>query len=591
MPRVQTVTGPSVASQGLTGGFDRSNPQPIQNNQLAEAGRAMFEVGSAIQERQDADLVMRAETEIKGKWLEWEGEAKQRKGQQAWGVAKEAASWWDQNTSKAAEGLENPLQKRIFANAVSKLKMQSVGAFSGFEAGERRASLTESAQASIVGSINLAAANPGNPEVLTSSKADIVKRSAILATLNGWDPAMKAAKEGEYLTNFHKQVIQGLVRDNPAAAREYFEANKAEIDGSQHAEVGEFARKATATKRAEDAADAVWQTGGPKSDRDPVQLDKLEAQLREQFKADPDTAKMAIAGVRERAQAFKDARRERDDQLEAGVNQAILDGATPQQIRRMPQFLSLSPESARKISDFMENKAVRAEQVAAARESRAAARESRAASAESRAQSALTRQGTAAYLIYSNPDTLNGMTEAQVLNLLPTLGNDLTSHLMTQKRALAKPGRLGEAKMDDDDFRHIARQMQLPVDDANTPERKAAIGELKYRVEQIIETVQQRAGKPISRGEKQEIMRNEMARTVTVDTWGWSNKEVPVIALTPDDAARVIIPPADKKQLAEAMRTMYARTNAPQYAPTDDNLRRFYLLKKSPTAGMILPAK
>ena len=584
MPRVPTVTGPGVAEASLTGGFDRSNPQPIQNNQLAEAGRAMFEVGSAIQERQDADLVMRAETEIKGKWLEWEGQAKQRKGQQAWGVAKEAASWWDQNTSKAAEGLENPLQKRIFANSVAKLKTQSVGAFSGFEAGERRASLTESAQASIVGSINLAAANPGNPEVLTTSKADIVKRSAILATLNGWDPAMKAAKEGQYLTNFHKQVIQGLVRDNPAAAREYFEANKAEIDGSQHAEVGEFARKATATRQAEEAADAVWQTGGPKGDREPVQLDKLEAQLRAQFKSDPDTAKLAISGLRERAAAFKDARRERDDQLEAGVNQAILDGASPQQIRRMPQFLSLSPESARKISDFLDNRALRAEQ-------HAAARESRAASAETRQQTALTRRGTAAYLVYSNPDTLNGMSEAQVLNLLPDLGNDLTTHLMAQKRALSKPGKLGEAKMDDDDFKHIGRQMQLPVDDANTPEKKAAIGELKYRVEQIIEATQQRAGKPISRGEKQEIMRNEMARTVTVDTWGWNNKEVPIVALTPEQAARVIIPPADRQQLTDAMRTMYARTNAPQYAPTDDNLRRFYLLKKSPTAGMILPAK
>lgn len=196
-----------------------------------------------------------------------------------------------------------------------------------------------------------------------------------------------------------------------------------------------------------------------------------------------------------------------------------------------------------------------------------------------------------AYLTYSNPDTLHGMTEAQVINLLPTLGNELTNHLMTQKRALAKPGRIGEAKMDQEDFNHLARQMKLPVDSATSEEQKAALGELKYRVEQMIETVQQRAGKPISRAEKQEIMRSEMARTVTVDTWGWTNQEVPVVALTPEQARAVIIPPADRQQLVEAMRTMYQRTNAPQYAPTDDNLRRFYLLKKSPTAGMILPAK
>lgn len=94
MPRVPTIAGPSIAEQPLTGGFDRSNPQPIQNNQLAEAGRAMFEIGTQIQEIEDADALLREETVTKGKWLEWAAEAKQRKGQQAWGVAKKAASWW-----------------------------------------------------------------------------------------------------------------------------------------------------------------------------------------------------------------------------------------------------------------------------------------------------------------------------------------------------------------------------------------------------------------------------------------------------------------------------------------------------------------
>jgi hypothetical protein len=585
MPRVPQVTGPSVAEQPLTGGFSRVNPQPIQNTQLAEAGRAMFEIGTAIQERQDADLIMRAETEIKGKYLEWEAEAKQRKGQAAWGVAKDAASWWDENTSKTSESLENPRQKRLFQRAIANLKVHSVGAFSGHEASERRASLTESAQASIVGSINLAAANPANPEVLSSSKQDVVKRTAMLAQLNGWDPAMRDAKQAEYLTNFHKQVIQGLVRDNPAAAKDYFETNKGEIEGSQHAEIGAFATKATATRAGESTADAIWQTSGPKSDRDPVTLDVMEQQLRKQLAGNDEAVKVGIAGLRERAGAFKDSRRERDDQLEASVNQAILDGKSPRQIRSMPAFLSLSPESARKIADFMDNRALRTEQ-------HAAARESRAATAEGREQTRLARQGMGAYLVYSNPDTLNGMTESQVLNLLPSLGNELTSHLMQQKRALGKPGKLGEAKMDQEDFAHLARQMKLPVDDARTPEQKAALGELKYRVEQVIEAVQQRAGKPITRGEKQEIMRTEMARTVTVNPgWFSTNRDVPVIALTPDEVSRVVVPPADRQQLTDAMRTMYERTKAPQYAPTPENLKRFYLLKKSPTAGMILPAQ
>ena len=588
MPRVPTTQGPSVGAAPLSGGFQRSSASPEllggPSRQIEQAGRAMQEVGAQIQEREDADMLMRAETEIKGKYLEWEGEAKQRKGQNAWGVAKDAAKWWDDNAQKVTDTLGNPRQKALFERTVLQHRALAVGAFSGYEAGERRRSLDESAQASIVGSINLAAANPQDPAALTAAKADVIKRNTLRAQINGWDGEMTRAQEATYLTNFHKQVIQGLVRDNPTAARDYFEANKGEIEGQFHAELGEFARKATATKRAEDAADAVWQTAGPKGDRDPVQLDVLEKQIRDQFKADPETAKIAIAGLRERAAAFKDSRRERDDQLEASVNQAIMDGKGAREIRSMPAFLSLSPESARKISDFMDNRALRAEQQAAARESRAASR-------ESRQQTTLTREGTGAYLIYSNPDTLRGMTESQVLNLLPDLGNELTQHLMTQKRALEKPGKLAEAKIDHDDFNHVARQMKLPVDETKlSEEKKAALGEVKYRVEQVIEATQQRAGKPLTRTEKMDLMRTEMARTVTVKGF-WSDKETPVIALTPDQAAKVVIPAADREQITEAMRVMYQRTQSADYAPTDANLRRFYLLKKSPTAGMILPAK
>ncbi|HSV48365.1 MAG TPA: hypothetical protein VLJ58_21430 [Ramlibacter sp.] len=585
MPRVPTVSGPSIASQPLTGGFDRSNPQPIVNRQLGEFSRALFEVGNAIQERQDADLVMRAETEIKGKYLEWEGEAKQRKGQQAWGIAKEAAGWWDEQTSKVSEGLENPLQKRVFTSTIAKLKMQSVGAFSGYEAGERRASLTESAQASIVGSINLAAANPGNPEVLKSSKLDVLKRGDILAQLNGWDPAIKEAKQAEHLTNFHKQVIQGLVRDNPAEAKAYFDANKAEIEGSQQAEVGAFATKATATRVGESTADAVWQTAGPKSDRDPVTLDVMEQRLRKDLAGNDDAIKVGIAGLRERAAAFKDSRRERDDQLEAGVNQAILDGKSPREIRGMPAFLQLSPESARKIADFMDNRALRAEQTAAARESRAA-------TAEARQQTALQRRGTAAYLVYSNPDTLNGMSESQVLNLLPDLGNELTSHLMQQKRALAaNPSKLAEARVDQDDFNQVAQDMGLRPFAAKSEDEKAALGSLKFRVEQLVATAQQGGKKVLSRDEKLGLMRQELARRVTVDgTWSFA-KDVPVIALRAEDIKDVVVPTANRREIAEQMRTMFQQTNDSRFAPTEDNLKRWYLKGKSPAAGMIPNAR
>lgn len=595
MPRVPLVDGQRVAEAPLQGGQQRSGLQAntFQNTQGAEIGRALVDATAQIQERTDADMVMRAESEIKAKWMEWEGEAKQRRGQQAWGVAKEAGQWWDDNANKAAEGLSSPTQKALFQRTVMQLRGHSVGAFSGYEAGQRRESLDESAQASIVGSINMAAANPTDTVLHQATKADIVKRNAMRAKINGWDPVMAEAKQAEYLTNFHKQVIQGLVVQDPLKAEAYFEANKGEIAGTQHAEVGAFAMKATAARLGDTAAEAIWQTAGPKGDREPVQVDVLLAKAREQLQGRPEAMEAAVKGLKERAAAFKDGRHERAEQLEAGVNQAILDGATPAQIRSMPDFLKLPPESARKISDFLERRELHKEQVAASRASRAAANESRADAAEARAERRKGREGTAAYLVYSNPDTLNNMTESQVLNLLPTLGNELTTHLMSQKRALGKnPAKLAEARMDADDFNHVARQMGLPIDDKSTPEQKEAKGELRYRIEQMIDVAQQGGKKTLTRAEKLDLVRREVARTVTVDPGLFSaNREVPVIALTRDQVARVVVPPSDRRQLADAMRTMYERTGRVEFTPSDENLKRFYLSRKTPAADMILPPK
>jgi hypothetical protein len=592
MPRVPTVNGPSVEDRPLNSPFQRSSVSPamLQDPRAEQAGKMMMDVGVQLQEREDADTLMRAETELKGKYLEWEGEAKQRKGQQAWGVAKEAGQWWDKEASRISESLSNPRQKMIFEREVSKHRALSVGAFSGHEAAQRRASLDESAQASIVGSINLAAANPLDAAVLTAAKDDILKRNAMRANVNGWAPEVADAKRTEYLTSFHKQVLQGLVRDDPALAEAYFAANKSEIEGSQHAEVGAFAARATAARVGDSTADAVWQTLGPKSDRDAVSLDVMEQALRKQLAGKEEALKAGIAGLRERTTAFKDGRRERDEQLEASVNKAILDGASPRQIRGMPAFLSLSPEAARKLSDFLDNRAVRAEQLEAARASRAASESARADAEESRRERRLGREGTAAYLVYSNPDTLNGMTENQVLNLLPSLGNELTTHLMQQKRQLAAhPGKIAEARMDQEDFNHVGRQLGLPVDKSNQSEDdKALLGEVKYRVEQMISAAQQGGKRTLTRDEKLNMMRDEMARTVKVKGF-WSDTEVPVLTLTPQQKARVAVPTSERAQIVEALRDKYRANPLPQYEPTEENIRNTYLLGRSRRAAPLVP--
>jgi len=292
--RVPTVQGPQVEERALQGGFQTLSrgamgalaPSP----QLAEAGRAMLEVGVQLQERQDADELMRAEAEVKGKYLEWEGEAKQRRGQQAWGVAKEAGEFWDKEATRVSEGLTSPRAKALFAREVTKMRGMSVGSFAGYEAGQRRESLDQSAQASIVGSINLAAANPDNLELQQSAKADILKRSDLLAQINGWAPEVAEYKRSEYLTNFHKQVLQGLVDRDPKRAQDYFTLNKGEIAGQSHAEIEKVLAVGVSVRNAQEFADGVMTSG----------LDEAAALAEARKRFEGENEKAVVAEIKTR---------------------------------------------------------------------------------------------------------------------------------------------------------------------------------------------------------------------------------------------------------------------------------------------------
>lgn len=141
--------------------------------------------------------------------------------------------------------------------------------------------------------------------------------------------------------------------------------------------------------------------------------------------------------------------------------------------------------------------------------------------------------------------------------------------------------------MDTEDFNRYAQDLGLDPYNAKSAEKKRQLGDLKYRVEQIIDMAQRQKGKELTREEKGELMKGEMARTVTVGGF-FSDDTVPVIQLTPEQVRKVVVPTADRQQILDALKTMYQRDpKNPLYAPTDDNVRRLYLTNKSRAAALI----
>lgn len=291
MPRVPTVTGPQVAEQSLQTAPQRSAASPglLDNPQMAQMGRAMAEVGAQIQERTDADLLMRAETEIKNRYAQWEAQAKQRRGVQAWDVTKDAAKFWDDESGKVGEMLTNPRQQALFGQTVTKLRTQSLGVFASHEADQRRVSLIGSARSSIDGSIDLAAASP-TPEVIGSAKTDILSRTQMLAKLEGWSPERVQVEASDHLTKLHTQVLQTLVDKDPARAADYFSVNKGEIAGSKHAELERLVNTGTTLRKAQTFADDAIARG----------LDEASALKEARERLDGEDERIAVVELKTR---------------------------------------------------------------------------------------------------------------------------------------------------------------------------------------------------------------------------------------------------------------------------------------------------
>ncbi len=106
------------------------------------------------------------------------------------------------------------------------------------------------------------------------------------------------------------------------------------------------------------------------------------------------------------------------------------------------------------------------------------------------------------------------MSESELINLLPALGEQLTGHLVEKRRSLtgqaAKPAKIAEARMDADDFKQIAQEVgQRPLEPGKDEEKGAQLGQLKFHNESLIDAEQAAHKRPLTPTEKRELMRRE----------------------------------------------------------------------------------
>jgi len=286
LPSVRQTAAPTADQLG---GNVRIPNQSMARD-LSNAGDNLLAVALRRREREDADGLFQAETIVKNKYSPMAADWESRKGSAAKGVVEESAAWWDETVDDVRSKL-NERQQRAFDRTVAAMRQQSTDRLIRHQLTQERVSLDESANASIVGSINFAAAHADNPEAIAAARQDVVDRILTRGRLNGWADERTALEIGEKITLLHKHAVDALMRKDPALAKEYYEKHKEEIDGGQRASFEDKVDAGTRLQKVQQFAD----------DHDPrtgVTLQEALDAARKQF--DGEDERIAVAEIHSR---------------------------------------------------------------------------------------------------------------------------------------------------------------------------------------------------------------------------------------------------------------------------------------------------
>lgn len=578
MPQVPTYDGPRLRTEALRPVFGNA---PDVSSGLQALGRAVGQVGEVVdrQVMRDAETeAWQAQAKIADEFDKWDTAERQRaQGANARDYRAKVDAWWAE-TQKTYGATLSPLAQRAIGKSLAAVRNSTLKSAGDYETQQLELGARSALDATVNSLVKQAIkAGPDGGAPIVTQAAEQVRSFYNQRGLDGASAALKVT------TGAHVTVINQLMQRDPKAAELYFNTHKEQIDPTSWDDIGGRLNQVSAVTDGEAKATELWAaTVKPGDYKNPVDLFALEKQAREAFPNDPTRQRAAIQSLREMTTAWNKSQQEMGAANTNSVYGMLDQGVPLTRVMRSKQWNDLPEPQQRQIR-------LQLEQEAAARESRAAASEQRALAAEQRRERALLMTNSGKYLEYTDPTKLAGMSRVEVQALRSEFGFEATKHLLDRWDTIQKPGKVAEARMDTEDFNRVARDL-LGYDQytARTPQKKSDLGDLKYRVEQVIDMAQRQKGKELTRDEKAVLMKEEMARTVTVGNFLLPNETVPVIQLTPDQVKKVVVPTADRTQIIEALKTMSARDpKNPLYAPTEDNVRRLYLANRSRAAALI----
>lgn len=356
----------SIASPELFAGM-------TQAGNMNKVAQGLNNFGAIIQKREeelDTATALNAEVATREAYMQFQTEARTRRGLAADGLAKDAEKWWEETARKATEKM-TPNQQRLYVERLRGVRLSTLDSLSQYQGAQVRAAKQEGALASIDSSIKLALDDPDNAGLASEAMRTIQITVSKLAAENGDAPEKAQMDMLKYTSQYHSGMLQNMIDGNPERAREYMNKYGAQMLPAAR---GQFDKSLEVAERnVKVFGEVSTAMGSAKTESEALSM------VREKFANDADGMKLAVNEVKTRFKEQEDAQQQAQKQafdrswtiaVEQGKGRRGVDAQTwsmltPQQRDSIDDELYQRNERVRVANDRAETKREKQDNIAA----------------------------------------------------------------------------------------------------------------------------------------------------------------------------------------------------------------------------------
>jgi hypothetical protein len=307
--KAQKQQSNNASAEAFGAGIGRAQQQ--FGAQLSAAGdrlwKSGFDAAAEEQQKTQASNVMGAYTQASDQLRQGlynpENGIYNRTGANAKDLYVDAAKTADQIEESILGGLESEEEKEAFRK-MWRRKSEGTKDQAAKTEFNRLGDYRKEQQASSLSGIQAdAVANYQDPDLLKATFD--AARAMIRTNQNGFSPEGVERLERETISALHVSVAQRLAQDDPGKAADYYQANKAQIHGGDHATIDKYVSGVTRARKARSAVEEIMGNGQGRKLVEAVQF----------AESNGDPAAFSSAGAMGLMQVMPDTAREVANQL------------------------------------------------------------------------------------------------------------------------------------------------------------------------------------------------------------------------------------------------------------------------------------